>query len=454
MGDRDDELATITADSPLNDITVGDGLNGFEVFVVGGAVRDELRDSDQSPDDIDLMAVARPDGGIEDAEAELEGREGLHTVDPEDAFPVFLDSKGREVALPRTEENTGAGYKESAVTTVPSDTPVGEAVEIDLERRDLRYNALAYNPRSGKLHDPHGGREDLRDGRVRHVSEAFAEDPIRVLRMARFAARFDHEVDEETQVLARDVAPDLDNVPGERICMEMEKAFKQAEEPRRFFDEIREVDALRVALPEIAALANGDNGTGCNIDIYDQTMQTLSTVHRENPNSRGGMFASLGRFMGFSRSVTDEESSIGAKTDTGERTIHGFAGRLGLDSDAERTMLAAYRLNDDIVELGGDEVDAREVVPLIERLDGDRTGLYSPEVALNVAADENDFDRERAQHRIRCGREAIATVEGETVFRDENLSPADIGPGGTLTGNEFGNLVESYRVKEYEKQIE
>ena len=500
-GDVDDsELPTVAADSALNDIEIGDELDDFEVFVVGGAVRDDLREGDRPPDDIDLMAVPRPEAEIDDPVDELDDRDRLRTVDAEDAFPVFLDSEGREVALPRTEESTGAGFKAFDVTLVPPDTPVEEAVSTDLERRDLRYNALAYNPESGELHDPHGGREDLRDGRVRHVSEAFAEDPVRVLRMSRFAARFDHDVDEDTRVLAREVAPDLEAVPGDRTRMEMEKAFKQADDPRRFFDEARKVGALRVALPEVESLAadssderagiavesdtgtaadtatgagvatgtetgdGGDGGTRADsadtadgVDAYERTMETISTVHEYSPNDRGGMFAALGRHMGES-SPDDPGTDAGAgaddDTEVGERSIRGLADRVGMDGEAERTMLASHRLGNDVDALGSGDVEDEEVVGLVERLDGDRTGMYTPETAIDVASVNDDFDRERAERRVERARDAIESVDGGTVFQAEDLSPEDIGEDGELTGAEFGDLIDRYRVEEYGRRDE
>lgn len=448
-----DALPRIGDDSPLDDVEIGDELDGFEVFVVGGAVRDGLRGGSRPPDDVDLMAVPRPEANIEDPVDELDSREELTTIDPESSFPVFLDSRDREVALPRTEESTGAGFKAFDVHLVPPDTPVEEAVAIDMERRDLRYNAIAYNPETGALHDPHGGREDLRDGRVRHVSDAFAEDPIRVLRMARFSARFDHEVDPETRELAREVAPDLEAVPGDRVRMEVEKAFKQADDPRRFFDEAREADALEVALPEIAALADDTGGEGAedadgasaaDADTdsrYERTMDLMTDVQGRRPNDGAALFASLGRYAGDT-----PESGIAA--------IRSAADRIGMDGDTEETMVAARRLGDEAADtLGGDDPDADDVVALVETLDGGRTASYTPEVALDIAAAErDDLDAERARSRVETAREVIDSVDGATVFDAEDLEPADLGPDGEVTGDEFGALLDDYRAERYRER--
>lgn len=447
------ELPTVSEDSALNDVEIGDELDDFKVFIVGGAVRDDLREGDRDPEDIDLMAVPRPEAEIEDPVEVLDDRDKMRTIDAEDAFPVFSDSKRREVALPRIEESTGAGFKKFDVSLVSPDTPVEEAVEIDLERRDLRYNALAYNPESGELHDPHGGREDLRDERVRHVSEAFAEDPVRVLRMSRFASRFDHEVDEDTKTLAREVAPDLDSVPGDRTRMEMEKTFKQADKPRRFFDEAADVGALEVALPEVDALQSDNTEEN---DAYERTMQAISSVHGRTPNSRGSMYAALGRHMGSSTPAGEEDDTgTGADADdVGERTVRRFAERTGMDSDAERTMLSSHRMGDDVASVFGDDgAEPSEIVETVERLDDDRTAMYTPETALGIASAETDFNSERAQQQVERARDAIDSVDGGTVFQGEGLSPDEIGPDGELTGDEFGELIEEYRVEEYKQRM-
>ena len=190
------------------------GLNvGFEVYLVGGAVRDGL---------LGLKIYDR-DWVVVGATPEEMLAEGFQQVGKD--FPVFLHPKSREeYALARTERKAGVGYHGFEVFADPSVT-----LEEDLIRRDLTINAMAESA-TGVMVDPYGGQEDLKKKQLRHVSAAFAEDPLRVLRVARFAAKLaclEFEVAPETQVLmARMVqGGELADLTPERVWQEMVKAF-------------------------------------------------------------------------------------------------------------------------------------------------------------------------------------------------------------------------------------
>ena len=216
----------------------------MEKFVVGGAVRDYhmgLR-----PKDVDYVVVGSTPEEMLAAGFEQVGAD----------FPVFLDKDGNEYALARTERKTGRGYMgfetnhDSTVT-----------LEDDLMRRDLTINAMAHKvdgcDASGNcsmtLVDPFGGLEDLQNKVLRHVSPAFADDPVRVLRLARFHARFgpDWVVSEATKEFCRDMATsgELEHLTRERVLKELEKALSEPY-PLLFFQTLREVWALDVVLPE------------------------------------------------------------------------------------------------------------------------------------------------------------------------------------------------------------
>jgi len=168
-------------------------------------------------------------------------------------FPVFLhpDSK-QEYALARTERKTSPGYTGFQFNTDPSIT-----IEQDLLRRDLTINAIAEDEQ-GKLIDPYGGQQDIHDRILRHVSPAFSEDPVRVLRVARFAARFHHlgfKLAAETRALIKDMGDsgELDSLVAERVWQEMQKALGE-NNPQIFFELLRECDVLQVLFPEIDQL--------------------------------------------------------------------------------------------------------------------------------------------------------------------------------------------------------
>src|SRR5712671_5418189 len=164
-------------------------------------------------------------------------RQGYRPVGKD--FPVFLHPQTQEeYALARTERKSGRGYKGFTVHAAPDVT-----LEEDLRRRDLTINAMARDA-DGTLIDPYGGAADLRAGVLRHVSAAFAEDPLRVLRVARFAARLGFAVAPETEALMRAIvsAGELATLTPERVWQELARALMEPR-PSRFFFELRRCGA-------------------------------------------------------------------------------------------------------------------------------------------------------------------------------------------------------------------
>jgi tRNA nucleotidyltransferase (CCA-adding enzyme) len=166
-------------------------------------------------------------------------------------FPVFLHPQTREeYALARTERKTAPGYQGFAFHAAPDVT-----LEQDLARRDLTINAMARDEH-GRLIDPYGGERDLRERVLRHVAPAFAEDPVRILRLARFAARFsDFGVAPETQALMRAMvdAGEVDALVAERVWQELSRGLMESR-PSRMFEVLRDCGALARLLPEVDAL--------------------------------------------------------------------------------------------------------------------------------------------------------------------------------------------------------
>ena len=214
----------------------------MKIYLVGGAVRDELLGLPVHERDW-VVVGARPEDLL---------AKGFKPVGKD--FPVFLHPQSNEeYALARTERKTGPGYRGFETQFSPDVT-----LEQDLERRDLTVNAIARDEESGALIDPFGGQKDLKSRVLRHVSAAFVEDPVRVLRTARFAARFDAQgftVAPETIELMRTIAArgELDALVPERVWQETQRALEQPA-PWRYFEVLREAQALQVIFPEVAAL--------------------------------------------------------------------------------------------------------------------------------------------------------------------------------------------------------
>ena len=233
-------------------------------YLVGGAVRDALLGLPVK--DRDWVVVGATPQQMLDAGYQQVGRD----------FPVFLHPQSREeYALARTERKSGAGYTGVTCYAAPAVT-----LEADLLRRDLTVNALAQDA-DGTIIDPYGGQNDLRLRLLRHVSPAFSEDPLRVLRVARFAARYAHlgfRIAEETQALMHAMveAGELAHLTPERVWKETESALT-TRNPQVFFQTLRDCQALKVLFPEIDALYGVPAPAKWHPEI-DTGLHTLMTV--------------------------------------------------------------------------------------------------------------------------------------------------------------------------------
>ena len=226
----------------------------MKTYAVGGSVRDELLG----------LPVTDRDWVVVGATPEEMVAQGFRPVGSD--FPVFLHpGTHEEYALARTERKTAPGYKGFTFHASPDVT-----LEEDLRRRDLTINAMARGG-DGSLVDPHGGAADLRRGILRHVSEAFAEDPVRILRVARFAARFGFAVAPETMELMRRMvaAGEADHLVPERVWQELARGLAERQ-PSRMVAVLRECDALARVLPEVdraMAAAASAQRLGARLDI-------------------------------------------------------------------------------------------------------------------------------------------------------------------------------------------
>ena len=222
----------------------------MQIYMVGGAVRDRLLG----------LPVQDHDWVVVGATPEQMVAQGYLPVGKD--FPVFLHPDSREeYALARTERKSGRGYRGFTVFTSPDVT-----LEEDLARRDLTINSIAapadWTGASGQnglnpgLIDPFGGQRDLHAKVLRHVTDAFREDPVRILRLARFAARFhDFSIAPETMALLREMVADgeADHLVPERVWQELSRGLMEAH-PARMFDVLRDCGALAVVLPELNRL--------------------------------------------------------------------------------------------------------------------------------------------------------------------------------------------------------
>jgi len=297
-------------------------VKGKAVYEVGGAVRDELLG----------LPVKDRDYVVVGATPEEMERLGFKPVGKD--FPVFLHPvTHEEYALARTERKTARGYRGFTVYAAPDVT-----LEDDLARRDLTINAIAKDEH-GSVIDPFGGVRDLRARVLRHVSPAFAEDPVRVLRVARFAARFGFAVAPETAALMRAMSAggEVDALVPERVWQELAKGLMEAA-PRRMFEVLAECGALERVLPEWRALDAG--------------------------RALGALDAAAGR--GAELAVRYAAIFAGAAADVAERA----SARLRASGECRDLAVIAARARPALERAGS--LPAAEVVDLLQQLDAFR----------------------------------------------------------------------------------
>ena len=343
----------------------------MKTWLVGGAVRDALLGLPVQ--DRDWVVVGATPQAMLDAGYLPVGKD----------FPVFLHPRTHEeVALARTERKTAPGYHGFAFHAEP-----GVTLEDDLLRRDLTINAMAQDD-AGTIVDPHGGRRDLQDGVLRHVSPAFAEDPVRILRLARFAARFaDFSVAPATAALMRQMveAGEVDALVPERVWQELARGLMEAR-PSRMFEVLRDCGALQRLLPEVERLWGVPQRADYHpeVDTGVHLMMVLDMAARLAAPLTV-RYACLGHDLGkgttppdiLPRHLGHEERSV--------KLVRAVSDRLKLPSDCRELAELVAREHGNIHRSG--EFGAAALLRLLERCDALRRQARFDEILLACECD-------------------------------------------------------------------
>ncbi len=290
----------------------------METYLVGGAVRDKLLG----------LPVKDRDWVVVGATPEAMTALGYKIVGSD--FPVFLHPETKEeYALARTERKSGQGYKGFTVYAGPDVT-----LEQDLARRDLTINAMAEDS-TGRLIDLFDGAADLKRGILRHVAPAFAEDPLRVLRVARFAARFGYPVAHETQGLMRALvdAGEMETLVAERVWSELDRALGE-QQPARFFEVLRECGALQRLVPELDALFGVPQPPEHHpeIDTGVHTLMVLAQATRLSADARV-RFAALLHDLGKGTTPASEWPKHVGHEERGAALVRDICNRLRVPNE-------------------------------------------------------------------------------------------------------------------------
>ena len=406
----------------------------MQTYRVGGAVRDALlglpvRDHDW------VVVGATPHEMITSGYLPV-GRD----------FPVFLHPGTREeYALARTERKTGPGYHGFVVHA-----DRGVTLEDDLLRRDLTINAIAQDE-DGNVIDPHGGRRDLAAKVLRHVSPAFAEDPVRILRLARFAARFaDFAVAAETEALMREMvsAGEVDTLVPERVWQELSRGLME-KTPSRMFDVLRRAGALARVLPEVDRLFGVPQRAEYHpeVDTGVHLMMVLDMAARLEA-SLPVRYACLGHDLGkgttpaeiLPKHIRHEERSV--------QLVREMSERLRVDNACRSLALLVAREHGNVHRSG--EFGAAAIVRLLERADALRRPERFADLLLACECDARGrLGREDAPYPP---RERLAAALAVVAAVDATAIAADAEARG-LTGPAIGAAIHAARVHAVEAML-
>jgi tRNA nucleotidyltransferase (CCA-adding enzyme) len=381
----------------------------MDIYLVGGAVRDKLLG----------LPVSERDWVVVGATAQEMIDLGYQAVGKD--FPVFLHPKTKdEYALARTERKTAPGYTGFEVC---ADT--GITLEDDLLRRDLTINAMAETAQ-GKLIDPYGGRDDLDNGLLRHVSPAFSEDPVRILRVARFAARFARygfHVAHDTNALMRRMVDngEIDYLVAERVWAEFHKALG-CDTPARFFAVLAGCGALKTLFPEVAELPEKKP------TAHEQAPPALPVLNLATnmSNSRTIRFAAL---------VCDLDNGISGGL--GMERLDAFCERLRIPNSFRELAGMALQYRQHLHDSA--QLSAGELLDLLTALDAFRRAERLADFIAVCAAEAHSMNPTMQDY-------APADLLERALSVAESITPDTAGK----SGKEIGEAIRAQRIKAIE----
>jgi tRNA nucleotidyltransferase (CCA-adding enzyme) len=376
----------------------------MQAYVVGGAVRDELLG----------LPVQDRDWVVVGATPEQMVAQGFRPVGKD--FPVFLHPDTQEeYALARTERKTAPGYHGFVFHTSPD-----VKLEDDLIRRDLTINAMA-RAEDGSIVDPYGGQQDLQDRIFRHVSEAFTEDPVRILRLARFAARFpDFRVAESTNALMRKMVEEgeVDALVPERVWQELSRGLME-QKPSRMFDVLRDCGALARILPELDALWGVPQPPLHHPEVDTGVhMMLVIDYAAERGFELPVRFAALMHDLGKGRTPEQDWPKHHGHEGMGPRLIKELSARLRVPTDCRDLAVMTAREHGNVSRAL--ELRPNTIVTLFERCDAFRKPERFTQMLLASECDARGRGHETHEMRYRDYPQAGYLLQALAAARGVN----------------------------------
>lgn len=368
---------------------------GGTLYLVGGAVRDELMGKQIHDEDYCVVGLSANEFVNLFPEAHTRGK----------SFEVY-DIDGKEFALARVERKIGIGHKEFDIETNKNIT-----IEEDLKRRDITVNSTAKNVLTGEIIDPFCGKNDIQKRIIKATSEAFVEDPLRVYRVARFAAQLQFEVEENTLKLMNSLKQELNSLSKERVFCEFRKALEQ-DKPSIFFDTLRKADVLDIHFKEVYDLIGVEQPIKYHPegDAYNHTMIVLDDISKYTNDTE---IRFCGLVHDFGKGITPKEEyphHYGHDTN-GVEVVKQFGRNLKIPTNWIKCGVTAAKEH----MKGGifNQMTTKKQVQFIERVDKSLLGLEGLQLVVN----SDKGTRGEAEEFCKIGKKVIENINGDYVIK-------------------------------------
>ena len=399
---------------------------GGRLYLVGGAVRDELLGETTHDEDYCIAGITCENFQEMFPNAHIRGK----------AFAVF-DIDGKEFAMARTESKTGKGHKEFEIKADPKIT-----IEEDLARRDITINAIAKDVLAGDIIDPFYGQKDLQNKIIRATTEHFKEDPLRVYRVARFAAKLGFKVEDETIKQMKVLKNELNSLSKERVFTEFSKAL-ETDKPSIFFQILQKANVLDIHFKEIKDLIGVEQPEKYHPegDAYNHTMLVLDmasdlTKDFEHNRKLEIRFSALVHDLGKGLTPKEEYPHHYGHENTGAELV----GKFGYKIKAPNNWIKCGKTACKEHMRGGIfyKMKPATKVAFIERVDKSLLGLDGLQIV--VISDKTSGGRENDKEDMsfeELGKRCLNEINGEYIQNKYELKP----------GIEFGNKLHEERIK-------
>ena len=383
-------------EKPIKEIAEKIKEKGGSLYLVGGAVRDEMLGRKSEDEDYCVVGLSHDEFIELFPEAFIRGK----------SFEVF-DMYGKEFALARIERKSGKGHKEFEV-----DSNKNISIYDDLKRRDLTINSIAKDVLTNEIIDPFEGKKDIDNGIIRATSDSFSEDPLRVYRAARFACKFNFEIDEKTLKLMTSLKDELSELSAERVFDEMKKALSY-EKPSIFFNMLKKADVLDVHFVEIYKLIGALQPEKYHPegDAYNHTMLAVDMCATLTNDERI-RFASLVHDLGKGVTPREMYPHHYGHDEKGVEEVAKFARRLKIPNDwaAFGKVSAKEHMKGGIFY----KMTPSKQVDFIERVYKTKLGLDGLEIVVESDRNCRGIDNERIKFS-ELGNEIVSKINGNFI---------------------------------------